>query len=115
MDIKGNRQTAYYVENYPKNFEDAMKTILKQDPNTPLDDAVSKAKETAEKVTQIQAAYTQDPMFYRTAEVLLAIIVLLVVGGSMYLINAGKTPTDGIIAIGSSAVGALIGVFSTQK
>lgn len=37
-----------------------------QDPNTPLDDAVSKAKETAEKVTQIQAAYTQDPMFFRS-------------------------------------------------
>lgn len=110
-----NRQTKFYVDNYSKNFEDAIQTIMKQEPDIGLDDAVSKAKETAEKTTQAQAAYINDPVFYRTAVYLLAIIVLLVVGGSFWLIYLDKTPTDGIIAIGSGAVGALIGLFSNPK
>lgn len=97
------------------NYQNAMNKILDQSPDMPLKEAVPKAEDTANEVTQDQAAYLQDPVFYRNAEVLLATIVLLVVLGSLILIYVGKTPTDGVIAIGSGAVGALIGTFSAQR
>lgn len=102
-------------QRFAVNYENAMNRILNQDSEISLREADDKAKNIAEEVTQIQAAYFQDPIFYRTAMKLLSAVILIVVLGSLFLVYVGKTPSEGIIAIGASAVGALVGIFSTQK
>lgn len=102
-------------QRFAVNYENAINEILSQDPNISLREADDKAKNTAEEVTRIQAAYFQDPIFYRTTMILLASITLLVVLGSLVLTYMGKIPSEGIIAIGASAVGALAGIFSAQR
>ncbi len=102
-------------QRFAVNYENAINEILTQDPGIPLKDAVDKAKNKAEEVTQLQAAYFQDPIFYRTAMKLLAAITLIVVLGGLILTYMGKTPSDGLIAIGATSVGALAGIFSAQK
>ncbi|WP_048042795.1 hypothetical protein [Methanosarcina mazei] len=113
VDVR--KQTTFYAENYPANFEKIAKDIIEQNPDLPLKEVVSQAAQPAKEATQNQSAFITDPIFYRNAEFLLAFIVALVVLGSLILIYVDKTPTDGLIAIGSGAVGALIGSFSTQK
>ena len=102
-------------QRFAVNYENAMNEILTQDPGIPLREAVDRAKNTAEEITKIQAAYVQDPIFYRTAMILLASIILLVVLGGLILTYMGKNPSEGILAIGATAVGALAGIFSAQK
>ncbi|MGA9085334.1 MAG: hypothetical protein ACLQMU_01350 [Methanoregula sp.] len=111
----GTSKKADEQQRFAAHYNLAMNDLLNKNPEMPLKDAVHKATQTAKDATQKDAVYTQDPIFYRTAEILLAIIVLVVVVGSIWLFSISKAPSDGIIAIGSGAVGALIGVFSTQK
>ena len=99
-------------QNFAVNYKVAMADILKADPNISVKDADQQATKAANEAT---VAYKADPTFYRIAIILLTIIVLAVVLGSVFLLNNGKSPTDGVIAIGSGAVGALIGLFSSQK
>ncbi|MHB8053425.1 MAG: hypothetical protein ACYDEZ_09115 [Methanoregula sp.] len=104
-------------QRFASNLNVEISNLAKQNPELPLKDALPQATKAATKKTQEEkAAYLTDPLFYRTAEVLLTVIVLAVVLGSIWLLSIGKSgPSDGIIAIGSGAVGALIGLFSTQK
>lgn len=113
--VNVSKHTTFYAENYPANLEKIAKNIIEQNPELPLNEVISQATQPAKEATQNQAAFITDPIFYRNAEYLLAFIVALVVLGSLILLYVNKTPTDGLIAIGSGAVGALIGLFSTQK
>jgi uncharacterized protein (DUF1015 family) len=101
---------------YAVNYHRAMADVLKNDPLKNLQDADNEAKKQATEDTKKEvAAYIEDKMFYRLVAKYLTVIVLAVVLGSVLLLGIDKAPTDGIIAIGSGAVGALIGIFSTQK
>jgi hypothetical protein len=60
-------------------------------------------------------AYTESKNFYFTAEIILGVTIFVVILGNFYLLSSGKTTSDGIIAIGSAAVGALAGLFSASK
>jgi hypothetical protein len=90
----------------------AIDDLAKTNPNMTLAEAVPAATEKAKTST---AAYQEDPTFYRYAIILLTVIVLAVVATATLLVGLGKAPSDGIVAIGSGAVGALIGLFSSQK
>ena len=93
-----------------------MAESIKKDPTKSVKEVDEEATKKAEKETQEQvAAFMKDKIFYRQVAGYLTLIVLLVVVGGVILIGIGKSPSDGIIAIGSGAVGALIGIFSTQK
>jgi uncharacterized protein (DUF1800 family) len=101
---------------YAMNYQRAMNDVVKKDPSKSLKDADEEATKIATEDTKKQvAAFIEDKEFYRRVALYLTTIVLVVVAGSVILIGIGKAPTDGIIAIGSGAVGALIGIFSTQK
>ena len=97
--------------NYPIFYKEEIDNIARNEPELSIKDAVAKADQ---KAKEKDAIYTQDPIFYRALLCGLVLIVLTVVVGSIYLIGIGKAPTDGIIAIGSGAVGALIGLFSKK-
>ena len=97
--------------NYPIFYKEEVDRLAKDDPDLSVKEAAVKADQKAKEKDE---AYKHDPIFYRGLLGGLVIIVLVVVLGSIYLIGIGKTPTDGIIAIGSGAVGALIGLFSNK-
>jgi len=93
-------------------FKESINKIAKESPETNVSDAVKTAEEEAE--VKAKFAYTQDKIFYRRLLYCLTIIIALVIIGSIFLTYSGKTMSDGIIAIGSGAVGALIGLFSNK-
>ncbi|MEZ5336499.1 MAG: hypothetical protein R2741_15415 [Methanolobus sp.] len=110
-----NKQVMFYEENFPKNFNKVARTILEENPSKPVEEVIAEATEEAKKVTKEQAVYIYDKEFYRVAIWFLGLIVLAVVIGGLFLTYFDKSPTDGIIAIGSAAVGAIVGIFSTSK
>lgn len=57
-------------------------------------------------------AYENDPIFYRRVALTLGIAVVLSLGGLIMLAFIGKEAPQGIIALGSVALGALAGVFA---
>jgi hypothetical protein len=60
-------------------------------------------------------AYKKDTQFFRYVISFLFIIVIVVVIGVIYLLFNSKTQTDGLISIGSVAVGALAAIFVKTK
>ena len=62
--------------------------------------------------------YFSDPWLYRMAVVVLGALALIAALGSVVLVNADKTTPEVLVALGSAAVGALVGLFApspTQK
>jgi small-conductance mechanosensitive channel len=97
--------------NYPVFYTEEMKKIVQNNPKISIEDA---EKEADKKARERDVVYKQDPIFYRWLLLGLVLIVIIVVIGSILLIAIGQKPSDGIIAIGSGAVGALIGLFSNK-
>ena len=98
------------------NYTRRLDEVLKNDPSKSVKDADDEAKTKATEDTKTQmGVYIRDREFYRRVSKYLAIIVVIVILCSTLLIGLGKSPTDGLIAIGSGAVGALIGLFTAQK
>jgi hypothetical protein len=56
--------------------------------------------------------WTVDIALYRIAVGVLGALALLAAIGSIVLVIAGKTTPEVLIALGSSAVGALVGLFA---
>ncbi len=98
--------------NYPIFYTEEIKKLEKERPSLTIGEAGKEADEVAK--VRDAAIYTQDIGFYWVLLVGLVSIVVIVVLGSIGLIAMGKEPSDGIIAIGSGAVGALIGLFSSK-
>ena len=98
---------------YAIYYANDIKELAKKEPDLPVSQASEKADKSATE--KVQAAYINDPIFFRTLIWLLAVIVVVVVVGSIGLSFVGKSASDGVIAIGSGAVGALIGLFSNKN
>ncbi len=62
--------------------------------------------------TQFQPAYTNDKPFYRIVAIALSAVVVLTIIGAIWLASNNKEIPDAIIALGSTAVGALAGVLA---
>ena len=81
-----------------------------EDPNTvSVSDALKEFEKTA------IPAYIEDKMFYRSALQILGIVIVLTLIGIIGLAATGKTIPEGLIAIGSTAVGVFAGLFATNN
>ena len=56
-------------------------------------------------------AYATDPLFYRAVVRWLGFTIIISIVAVAVLVGIGKPIPDGLIAIGSAAVGAMAGVF----
>jgi len=54
-----------------------------------------------------------DLYIFRIALVVLGLLTLISAIGSIILVSVGKTTPESLIALGSAAVGALVGLFAT--
>jgi hypothetical protein len=68
------------------------------------------AKE-AEKATTTPA-YITDPWLYRIAVIVLGSLAIMAAIGSLILAVNGRTTPEVLVALGSAAVGALVGLFA---
>lgn len=66
----------------------------------------------AEAVKIVPPAYVGDKLLYRIAIVVLGLLALIAAVGSVILVLGGKTTPEVLIALGSAAVGALVGLFA---
>jgi len=83
-------------------------TRLKTDP-----DPIPVLEETATKVkAEYTPIYTGDKLLYRIAVIVLGLLALIAAIGSIGLVAASKTTPDVLVALGSAAVGALVGLFA---
>ena len=96
-------------------YDDALKESLTKTAQETPDLPIKAALEKASKEASERAVYSQDTWFYRGLLMGLIFIVITVVVGSIILSLQKDTMSDGIIAIGSGAVGALIGLFSQNR
>jgi hypothetical protein len=75
-------------------------------------DPISILKDTATKAEAITPAYIGDRYLYRIAIGVLSLLALLTAIGSIVLVLGGKTIPEVLVALGSAAVGALVGLFA---
>ena len=81
---------------------------LKTDP-----DPLPLLQETATKAeAKSEPAYLGDKLLYRIAVIVLGSLALIAAVGSIGLVAAGETTPEVLVALGSAAVGALVGLFA---
>ena len=70
-------------------------------------------QETATKAeAKSEPAYRGDKLLYRIAVIVLGSLALIAAVGSIWLVTASKTIPEVLVALGSAAVGALVGLFA---
>jgi hypothetical protein len=74
------------------------------DPLSVIEDVAKQAK--------IAPAYMEDKALYRIAVVVLGALALIAAVGSISLVSIGKATPEVLVALGSAAVGALVGLFA---
>ena len=79
---------------------------LKADPLPELE------KLRADAVNSTPPAYIGDKFLYRIAVSVLGSLALIAAVGSIVLVSQGKTTPEALVALGSAAVGALVGLFA---
>lgn len=92
-------------------FRKTIESLNRSRENIPLSDAVQQATANAQGIKE--PAWWKDMQFFRIAIVGLVLIVLAVVIGSVIglFLDDGRQLSDGVIALGATAVGALVGIF----
>jgi hypothetical protein len=75
-------------------------------------DPIPVLQETATKAEAREPAYRDDIVLYRIAIIVLGSLALLAALGSIGLVAAGKSTPEVLVALGSAAVGALVGLFA---
>lgn len=81
-------------------------------PNATTEQKEKIANEVKEKVASI---FHQDRWFYRGVMLSLAAVAIIVVFGSILMTSTGHTIDTAIVAIGSAAVGGLVGIFTATE
>lgn len=79
---------------------------LKADPLPELE------KLRADAVKAVPPVYLGDKLLYQIAIVVLGSLALIAAVGSVILVLRGKTTPEVLVALGSAAVGALVGLFA---
>jgi hypothetical protein len=97
-------------------FADRALEIIKSDTRL-QDDFKQDPVKTMEKVTkqineEAQAAYLSDKQFYRIVVYFLGGDASLAAIGSIILVSISKTTPEVLVALGSAAIGALVGLFA---
>jgi len=78
---------------------------LKADPLPELEKLRAEAKKEVPE-------YIRDRMVYRIAVAVLGLLTLIAAIGSIILVLGGQTTPEVLVALGSTAVGALVGLFA---
>jgi hypothetical protein len=84
----------------------ALLNRLKTDPIPVLQETAARAEAETEPV------YPGDRLLYRIAVSVLGALTLTAALGSIALVLAGKTVPEVLVALGSTAAGALVGLFA---
>ncbi len=63
-------------------------------------------------VEEIKPAYVGDNLLYRIAIIVLGALTLTAAIGSIILVLGGRDTPEVLVALGSAAVGALVGLFA---
>ena len=94
---------------------DEMVRIVKEDPQrlealraNPLPE-LERLSTDAKKAAR---AYTSDRLLYRIAVGVLGALALIAAIGSIVLVSLGNTTPEVLVALGSAAVGSLVGLFA---
>lgn len=98
-----------------KRSADEMVSLVMKDPSrlealkaNPLPE-LEKLRDDAVKAAP---AYTSDRLLYRIAVGVLGALTLIAAIGSIVLVSLGKTTPEVLVALGSAAAGALVGLFA---
>ncbi len=100
-----------------KMLADQMVTVLNEDASlreAMKADPAAALPELADKAEKERPIYTKDKAVYRIAVVFLGSLAALAAVGSIVLVLAGEETPEVLVAIGSAAVGALVGLFATS-
>lgn len=104
--MSNQTRSADQMVNVLMNDHDLMRK-LKTDANPS-----SVLEEAAKKAIQQTVPWTGDKMLYRIAVIVLGALALIAAIGSIILVVVGKTTPEVLVALGSAAVGALVGLFA---
>ena len=67
---------------------------------------------TVDAMQVVASGYTGDRLIYRIAVLVLGLLSLTAAFGTIVLVLGGRTTPEVLIALGSAAVGALVGLFA---
>lgn len=67
------------------------------------------------EIAENQPVYVKDKLLYRIVVISLAAVVLITLIGLILLAAMGKTIPEGMVALGSAAVGGLAGLVAAPK
>lgn len=82
---------------------DLVKRLKEEDPITVLEEVQKKAEE---------MAWQGDKLVFRVAVIVLGLLALIAAIGSIILVSLGLNTPEVLVALGSAAVGALVGLFA---
>ncbi len=104
------REEIRSAEQMVKLFQEdpALIAKLQQDPLKVLQETAPRAVEKAD-----QTIYKRDKLIYRIAIGVLGSLALVAAIGSIVLVLDEKETPEVLVALGSAAVGALVGLFAT--
>ena len=93
--------------------EDSQGGEIIESVDVPEDDWGSAAEE-GTPVVETRSAYESDVIFFRFVAVALGLVMLTSAVGAVWLAYSGRDVPDGLVAIGSAAVGGLASVLSKR-
>jgi hypothetical protein len=94
---------------------DEMLNIVQADPARVAalkDDPIPELKKLRDEAIEKAKIYESDPWVYRIAIIVLGSLALIAAIGSIVLVAGGSTTPEVLVALGSTAVGALVGLFA---
>lgn len=105
----------------PPNPSPAQRVVetLRQDPELQArlksgEDPAAVVQAAATKV-ESEAIWQKDKWVFRIALMVLGLLALAAAGGGIWLTLVGKTMPESLVAIGSTSVGALVGLFARRS
>jgi hypothetical protein len=94
---------------------DEMLNIVQADPTRVAalkDDPIPELKKLRDEAIEKSKVYESDPWVYRIAIIVLGSLALIAAIGSIVLVAGGRATPEVLVALGSTAVGALVGLFA---
>ena len=92
-----------------------MMTMVREDPKWSVklkEDPIEGLKELKNEAKKQAPAYVGDKGFYKIAIIVLGLLALITAFGSIILVFNGIDTPEVLVALGSAAVGALVGLFA---
>ena len=75
-------------------------------------DPIPVLEEAAKEAERLTFPWAGDKLLYRIAVIVLGLLTLIAAVGSIVLVSLGHQTPEVLVALGSAAVGALVGLFA---